>query len=164
LLSRQLSRPPDGFAGLARSAFGGLLVSPAAAQFAKDAFALELPLEEFQRLIDVVVADEDLDDLFLFGFGVTDFVWPGRVARRVQRRATAALGELKVGRGGFAGAAVGRDLVAQLLAFPDFGNTGRLDGGDVNEHVRAAFAWLDEAEPATVIEELYGTCGHVGLL
>jgi len=92
LLPRQLARPPDGFAGSARSAFGGLFVSPAAAQFAKEAFALELPLEEFQRLIDVVVADEDLDDLFLFGFGVMGLVWPGCVARRVRRRATAALG------------------------------------------------------------------------
>jgi hypothetical protein len=87
-LPRQLARPPDGFAGSACSAFGGFFVGPAAAQFAKEAFALELPLEEFQRLIDIVVADEDLDDLFPFGFGAMGFGWPDRVARRVSRRAS----------------------------------------------------------------------------
>jgi len=86
-LPRQLARAPDGFAGSARSALRRLFVSPAPPQFAKETFALELPLEEFQRLIDVVVADEDLDDLFLFGFGAMGFGLADRVARRVPRRA-----------------------------------------------------------------------------
>lgn len=74
------------------------------------------------------------------------------------------LGLLKIGRGGFSGATVSRDFVAQLLAFPYFRKSGALDGRDMYEYVRAAFGRLDEAKAATVIEKLYCTCGHFGLL
>jgi hypothetical protein len=87
-----------------------------------------------------------------------------RVPRRVAPHIDAGSGCLKVGRGSLAGAIFGRNLVAQLLTFPDFGEAGFLDGGGVHEYIRAACGRLDEAEASTVIEKLYGTCGHIGLL
>jgi hypothetical protein len=85
LLSRQLAHAPDGLAGLSCSALGGLLVGAATSQFAKEAFALELPLEQLQRLIDIVVADEDLDD----GSPSWGLIGrPDRAARRGRRRAS----------------------------------------------------------------------------
>ena len=98
-LSRQLACAPDGFAGSPRSALRRLLVSPAPPQFAKEPLALELPLEEFQRLIDVVVADEDLDDLFLFGSGAMGFGWADRVARRVRAGQSAYRREPRLAEG-----------------------------------------------------------------
>ena len=58
-LSRRLARAPDRLALLARLLFGGLFVGLPPLHFAKHALALHLLLEGFQRLFDVVVADED---------------------------------------------------------------------------------------------------------
>src|SRR5437764_8681056 len=61
-------------------------------------------------------------------------------------------------------AALGHDLVADLLAFHESAHAGALDRADVHEHVLAAVARLDEAKAFLRIEELHGTCGHHGLL
>src|SRR5690606_13652162 len=64
-LARQFPRPADGFGLLARLAFGGLLEMVAAFHLPEEALALHLLLERLQRLVDVVVADNDLNDLKL---------------------------------------------------------------------------------------------------
>ncbi len=46
--------------GFARPAFGGFFIVPAKFHLAKNAFALELLFERLQRLVDVIVANENL--------------------------------------------------------------------------------------------------------
>jgi len=64
-LASQFPRPADGFGLLARLALGGLLEMVAAFHLPEETFALHLLLERLQRLVDVVVADNDLNDLKL---------------------------------------------------------------------------------------------------
>src|SRR5262249_7214945 len=61
-------------------------------------------------------------------------------------------------------APLGHDVVTDLLAFNKAAHAGALDRADVHEHVLAAVARLDESKAFLSIEELYGTCGHHGLL
>ncbi len=61
LLLQQLAVAADGFRPLARAALGRLLVVPAHAHLAIEALALHLLLERAERLVDVVVANLDLD-------------------------------------------------------------------------------------------------------
>ena len=61
----QLAGAADGFSLFARFSFGGLLEMVAALHFPEKTLALHLFLERLQRLIDVVVADNDLNDLKL---------------------------------------------------------------------------------------------------
>src|SRR5665213_1536900 len=72
------------------------------------------------------------------------------------------LGRLQI-RGGEL-AALGHDVVADLLAFTEAGHAGLLDGRDVDEHVIAAVNRSDEAEALLRIEEFYDTCRHCWLL
>ena len=60
-LAGQLAGAAHGFRLLAGALFRGLLVSDVALHLAERAFALHLLLQGFQRLIDVVVADENLN-------------------------------------------------------------------------------------------------------
>src|SRR5262249_40175311 len=69
---------------------------------------------------------------------------------------------LQVGGGGLA--PLGHHLEADLLAFHERLHAGALDGADVNEHILASVAPLDEAVGLLHIEELHGTCGHSVLL
>ena len=64
-LASQFPRPADGFGLLARLALGGLLEMVAAFHLPEETLALHLLLERLQRLVDVVVADNDLNDLKL---------------------------------------------------------------------------------------------------
>jgi hypothetical protein len=48
------------------SLFGRFFVMFAQPHFAEDAFALHLPLQYLERLIDIVVTDENLHATFLF--------------------------------------------------------------------------------------------------
>jgi hypothetical protein len=50
----------DGFGGFAGAAFGGFFVVPAEFHFTEHAFTLKLFLERLQRLVDVIVANENL--------------------------------------------------------------------------------------------------------
>ncbi len=50
----------DGFGGFAGAALGGFFVVPAEFHFAEHAFALKFFLERLQRLVDVIVANENL--------------------------------------------------------------------------------------------------------
>ena len=59
-LARQLAGPANGLRLLARLLLGGLFVVIAKLHLAEDAFALHLLLQRFQRLIDIVVPDDDL--------------------------------------------------------------------------------------------------------
>src|SRR5262249_40811980 len=61
-LAGQLARPADRLRLLPRLALGGLLVAAAELHFAEQALALHLLLERLQGLVDIVVADDDLDD------------------------------------------------------------------------------------------------------
>ncbi len=61
----QFPRTADGFGLPASLGLGRLLESSAGLHFPKDALALHLLLERFQRLIDVVIADHDLNYLKL---------------------------------------------------------------------------------------------------
>ena len=54
------ARAADGFGALAGAALGGLLVVTAELHLAEDTFALHLLLQDAQRLIDIVFADENL--------------------------------------------------------------------------------------------------------
>ena len=74
----------------------------------------------------------------------------------------AALGVLKVA--GSLLAALGHDVVADLLAFHERAHAGALDGADMHEHVLAAVRRLNESKAFLAVEELDGTCGHHGLL
>jgi hypothetical protein len=61
----QFPRPADGFSFLARFALRGLLEMVAAFHLPDETFALHLLFQRFQRLIDVVIADHDLNYLKL---------------------------------------------------------------------------------------------------
>src|SRR5215470_17376949 len=71
---------------------------------------------------------------------------------------------LQIGCGRLAGAAVGLDVEAQLLPLDEGGHSRALDGGDVDEYVRAAVVLHDEAVPFLGVEKLNGTLSHKGLL
>ena len=59
-LALKFPRPAHGFCSLAGTAFGRLLKVATELHLAKDAFALHLLLQRLQRLVDVVVTDENL--------------------------------------------------------------------------------------------------------
>jgi hypothetical protein len=59
-LASQLARSAHGFARLACPAFGRLLVSATALELAEKTLALKLLLQNLESLVDIVVADEDL--------------------------------------------------------------------------------------------------------
>ena len=59
-LALHLAGAADGFGGLAGAAFRRLFVMAAQLHLAKDPFALHLLFERFQRLVDVVVAYQNL--------------------------------------------------------------------------------------------------------
>src|SRR5206468_128156 len=61
-------------------------------------------------------------------------------------------------------AALGHDVVADLLALDQRAHAGALDRADVHEHVFRAVGRRNESESLLGIEEFYGTCGHRGLL
>ncbi len=50
----------DGFRRFTGATLGGFFVMPAEFHFAEHAFALELLFQRFQRLIDVIIANENL--------------------------------------------------------------------------------------------------------
>jgi hypothetical protein len=59
-LARELTGAADGLSFLSSAPFRRLLVKSSAFHFSEDAFPLHLPLQCFERLIDVVVSDEYL--------------------------------------------------------------------------------------------------------
>src|SRR5271165_5019626 len=61
-LAGELAGAADSFRLLARALFRGLLVVHVALHLAERAFALHLLLQRFKRLIDVIVANKNLDD------------------------------------------------------------------------------------------------------
>lgn len=61
-LSRQLASPAHRFSLFPRTALGRLFIMVAALHLAEGALPLHFLFERFQRLIDVVVAYEDLND------------------------------------------------------------------------------------------------------
>jgi hypothetical protein len=64
-LASQFPRTADGFSFFAGFPFGRLLEMVAALHLPEETFALHLLLERFQRLIDVIIADHDLNYLKL---------------------------------------------------------------------------------------------------
>ena len=75
-----------------------------------------------------------------------------------------ALQGLDLRGGHLARALVFFHLEADALAFLKAGETRALNGGDVDEHVRAALLRLDEAEAFLLVEPLYGAGSHVDLV
>src|SRR5687768_16001936 len=71
-LALQLAGAADGGGALAGALLGRLLVMAAQLHLAVDAFALELLLERAQRLVDIVVANEDLHKVP----SLSGFEWP----------------------------------------------------------------------------------------
>jgi hypothetical protein len=63
LLARLLSRPPHRFAGLSGAPFGRLLVSAAPLQFTEESFTLKSALQDLEGLIDIVVANQNLQGM-----------------------------------------------------------------------------------------------------
>src|SRR5215211_3993631 len=61
-------------------------------------------------------------------------------------------------------AALGHHVEADLLALDQRAHSGALERTDMHEHVARAVGRSDEAKTFLGIEELYGTCGHHGLL
>jgi drug/metabolite transporter superfamily protein YnfA len=57
-------------------------------------------------------------------------------------------------------AALGGHFVAHLLAFVEAVETRTLDGADVDEHVLAAVAGLNETEPLGGVEPLHSALSH----
>ena len=64
-LASQFARTANGFSLLTRLALGRLLEMVAALHLAEEPFALHLLFQRLQRLIDVVIADHDLNYLKL---------------------------------------------------------------------------------------------------
>src|SRR4051812_31249233 len=83
---------------------------------------------------------------------------PGAGTGRFETSRSGRSGRLKVARSLLA--ALGDDLVGDLLAFHEGAHPGPLDGADVHEHVLGAVSRLDESEALLGIEELHGTCRH----
>src|SRR6185312_9952128 len=65
-LALQLAIAAHRFGPLAGALLGGLLIGAAQLHLPEDAFALHLLLQRLQRLVDIVVADDDLQS---FGSG-----------------------------------------------------------------------------------------------
>jgi hypothetical protein len=65
LLARQLARAANGLASLPRGSLRRLFVEAPSLHLAENAFPLHLLLENAKRLVDVVVTNEYLQDLFL---------------------------------------------------------------------------------------------------
>jgi hypothetical protein len=65
LLARKLAGAPDRLPLLPRALFGGFLVKSSALHLPENAFALHLPFQCLERLIDIVVANEYLQLLLL---------------------------------------------------------------------------------------------------
>jgi len=65
LLARKLARATDRLALLPGDLLGRFLVKSSAFHLSEDAFALHLPFQGFERLINVVVANEYLHELLL---------------------------------------------------------------------------------------------------
>ena len=59
-LAGELARPADRFRLLTRLLFGGFFIMAAKLHFAENSLALHLLLERLEGLVDVVVADENL--------------------------------------------------------------------------------------------------------
>ncbi len=59
-LALHLAGAADRLGGFARPAFGGFFVMPAKLHFAEHAFTLKFLFERLQRLVDVIVANENL--------------------------------------------------------------------------------------------------------
>ena|ERR1700709_1049395 len=59
-LALHLAGAANGFGSLAGAALGGLFVMPAELHLAEYALALELLFKRFQRLVDVIIANENL--------------------------------------------------------------------------------------------------------
>src|SRR4051812_9225901 len=57
-------------------------------------------------------------------------------------------------------AAIGNDLVLNVLAFVEGAQSGALDGGDVNEHILATTLRLDKAVTLGRVEPLHSACSH----
>jgi hypothetical protein len=62
LFARQFPCPPDGFTRFARLFFGWLLVGAPTLHFTKNAFALKLFLKGSKGLVDIIVANENLQN------------------------------------------------------------------------------------------------------
>jgi hypothetical protein len=60
--AEQLAGAADGFGLLAGALLGRLLIAAAELHFAENAFALHLLLERAKRLIDIVVANQNVND------------------------------------------------------------------------------------------------------
>ena len=69
----------------------------------------------------------------------------------------------EIAGGRLARAAVRQHFISNLLAFIERGHASALDGGDMNENVRAAIVRLNEAEALGCIEPLYGASVHLGV-
>jgi hypothetical protein len=67
LLARLLSRPPHRFAGFAGAPFRRLLVSAPPFQLTEESFALKSPLQDLEGLIDIVVANQNLQGMSFRG-------------------------------------------------------------------------------------------------
>jgi hypothetical protein len=67
---------------------------------------------------------------------------------------------LKILGRGFSAALIPHHVERELLALNDSVHASALDSGDVNEHVRRAVIWRDEAVAFGGIEKLYGSDGH----
>ena len=67
---------------------------------------------------------------------------------------------MQIGCRGLAAAAVGFDIKGELLPLVKAAHAGALDGGDVDEHIRAARVLHDEAVALLGVEKFNGTCSQ----
>ncbi|CUW98195.1 conserved hypothetical protein [Agrobacterium fabacearum S56] len=70
------------------------------------------------------------------------------------------LGSLQIAGRHFAGLVVAFQVEADLLAFDEFAHTSPLNGGDMNEGIRAAVVRLNEAEAFSGIKPFNCASGH----
>ncbi len=82
-LAGQLASAANGFSLLASALFRGLLEVHVALHFTEAAFTLHLLLQGFQRLIDIVVANENLNQGYL-SFGRPPRPFEGRRADKIK--------------------------------------------------------------------------------
>src|SRR5690349_21162759 len=73
-------------------------------------------------------------------------------------------GDSQIISGGFATAAVGDDIEADLLPLIEGAQAGAFDRADMNKHVIAAAGELDEAKTLLAVKPLHDSCIHLDVL
>jgi hypothetical protein len=82
------------------------------------------------------------------------------VKHRYSHCALRHLDSAKIARRRFSGPSIRFNIERDFLSFGETVHPRTLNGADVNEHIFAAVAWLDETKALLTVEPLYSTLHH----